>query len=82
MKVKFTLLRKIESAELTISDSAYNVPQKDVEWCCNIIILYSLLNYSLLFVEVFGISVQLYLDLLLQTPTLCLIHLPLMRYLH
>ena len=38
VKVKFTLLRKIESTELTISDSAYNVPQKDVEWC-NIIII-------------------------------------------
>ena len=31
VKVKFTLLRKIESTELTIGDSAYNVPQKDVE---------------------------------------------------
>ena len=39
VKVKFTLLRKIESTELTISDSAYNIPQKDVEWCCNIIII-------------------------------------------
>ena len=39
MKVKFALLRKIESTELIISDSAYNIPQKDVEWCCNIIII-------------------------------------------